>query len=94
MSSEIDPEPHSDVRIGMGGVEQPRPTAGTEAATVIGRDLAAHLERLDGPPRTHGERAAWLLSAIRTMAANDMQRLAANAVADCTADASAGTHSL
>src|SRR5207237_8712645 len=86
-------DPNLDVRVGVGGVNDPRPTAGTEAATVIARDLAAHLKRLDGPPRIHGERTARLLSAIRAVATNDMQRVAPNAVADCPAETSAGAHS-
>ena len=28
-------DPNLDVRVGVGGVKEPRPTAGTEAATVI-----------------------------------------------------------
>src|SRR5512133_20462 len=57
-------EPNLDERVvGIGCVKEPRPTAGAEAATVIARDLAAHLKRVDGPLRIDGERAARLLSA-------------------------------
>src|SRR6058998_2979717 len=48
---------------GVGCVKEPRATAGAEAATVIARGLATHLERLDGPVRIHAERAARLLPA-------------------------------
>src|SRR5262245_49361600 len=53
----------------IGCVEEPGPTARAEAATVVARDLAAQLERLDRPLRIHGERAPGLLSAIRAVAA-------------------------
>src|SRR5213080_3875638 len=78
---------------GVGCVNEPRPTAGAEAATVIARDLAAQLKRLDGPLRIHTERAARLLSAIRAMATPDMHRFTANAVADRPAETSAGAYS-
>src|SRR2546430_4010074 len=43
-------DPNLDERVvGVGCVNEPRPTAVAEAATVIARDLAAHLERLDWP---------------------------------------------
>src|SRR5438874_10096550 len=52
-------DPNLDERVaGVGCVEEPRPTEGAEATTVIARDLAAHLERLDGPVRIHTERTA------------------------------------
>src|SRR5215208_3028408 len=87
-------DPNLDVRVaGIGRVKEPRPTAGAEAATVIARDLAAHLKRLDGPVRIHGERTARLLSAIRAVAAPDMHRVTANAVADRPAETSAGAYS-
>ena len=87
-------EPNLDVRTaGIGCVEEPRPTARAEAATVIARDLAAYLERLDRPVRIHRERTARLLSAIRAVAAPDVRRLAANAVADRPAEASADANS-
>jgi len=76
-----------------GGVEDPRATAGTEAATVIARDVAAHLKRIDGPPRVHRERAARLLPTTRAVATDDVQGLTANGVADCPAETSAGTYS-
>src|SRR5258708_2403364 len=79
--------------VGVGGVKEPRPTAGAEAATVIARDLAAQLKRLDGPQRIHGERTARLLSAIRAVAAPDMDRVTANAVAARPAETSAGAYS-
>ena len=86
-------DPNLDVRVGVGGVKEPRPTAGTKAATVIACDLAAHLKRLHGPPRIHGERTAGLLSAVRAVATNDMQGVTTNAVADCPAETSAGAYS-
>src|SRR5438046_4994809 len=50
-------DPNLDERVAwVGRVEEPRPTAGAEAATVIARDLAAHLKRLHGPVRIHTER--------------------------------------
>src|SRR5919204_288115 len=83
-----------DVRAaGVGCVKDPRPAVGAEAATVIARDLAAHLKRLDGPMRIHSERTARLLSAIRAVAAPDMHRLTANAVADRPAETSARAYS-
>src|SRR5262245_17717817 len=75
--------------VGGGGVEESRPTAGTEAATVVARDLAAQLECLDGPVRVHAERTAGLLPAVRAMAAPDVQRVTADAVADRPAETSA-----
>src|SRR5919204_5957398 len=87
-------DPNLDERVaGVGCVKELRPTAGAEAATVIARDLAAHLKRLDGPLRIHTERTARLLSAIRAVAAPDMHRLTANAVADRPAETSAGAYS-
>ena len=87
-------EPDLDERVvGIGCVKEPRPAAGAEAATVIARDLAAHLKRLGGPLRIDGERAARLLSAIRAMATPDMHRVTANAVADSSAKTSAGMYS-
>src|SRR5215204_3288655 len=73
-------EPNLDERAArVARVEQPRPTAGAEAATVIARDLAAHLKRIDGPMRIHTERTARLLSASRAVAAPDMHGVPANA---------------
>src|SRR5438270_7385971 len=84
-------DPNLDERVpGIGCVKEPRPAAGAEAATVIARDLAAHLKRLDGPLRIHAERAARLLSAIRAVATPDMHRITANAVADRPGETSAG----
>src|SRR5207248_8720196 len=77
---------------GVGCGKEARPTAWAEAATVIARDLAAHLKRLDGPLRIHTERAARLLSAIRAVATSDMHRITANAVADRPAETSAGAY--
>src|SRR5205085_753426 len=58
------PDPNLDERVaGVGCVQEPRPAAGAEAATVIARDLAAHLKRLGRPQRIHSERTARLLSA-------------------------------
>jgi hypothetical protein len=76
-----------------GRVKEPRPTAGAEAATVIARDLAAQLERLDGPVRKDCKRTARLLSAIRAVATHDMHRVTANAVADRPAATTAGAYS-
>lgn len=84
--------PNLDVRVGVGGVKEPRPAAGTKAAAVVACDLAAHLERLDGPPRIHGERTAGLLPAVRAVATNDMQGVTANAEADGAAETSAGAY--
>src|SRR5262245_32879987 len=87
-------DPHRDVgAVGVGGVKEPGPTARAEAAIVIARDLAAHLERFGGPHRIHGERTAGLLSAIRAVAAPDVHRVAAHAVADRPTETSAGAHS-
>src|SRR5213080_224580 len=87
-------DPNLDERVaGVGCVKEPRPTAGAEAATVIARDLAAHLKRLDGPLRIHTERTARLLSAIRAVATPDMHRVTANAVADCPAETAASAYS-
>src|SRR5262245_2455926 len=83
-----------DVRaVGVGCVNEPRPTAGAEAATVVARNLAAQLKCLDRPVRIHGERTAGLLSAIRAVATPDMYRVTANAVADRSAQTSAGAYS-
>jgi hypothetical protein len=87
-------EPNLDEFVaGVGCVKEPRPAAGAEAATVIARDLAADLKRLDGPLRIHTERTARLLSAIRAVATPDMHRVTANAVADRPAETSAGAYS-
>src|SRR5437868_7818179 len=86
-------DPDFDERVArVARVQQPRPAAGAEAATVIARDLAAHLKRLDGPVRVHSEGTARLLSAIRAVAAPDMHRVTANAVADRPAETSAGAY--
>jgi len=88
------PEPDLDDRVGgVGRVKEPRAAAGAEAATVIARDLAADLERLDGPLRVHAERAARLLSAARAVAAPNVHGVAANAIADRPAETSARAHS-
>src|SRR5437763_15590061 len=43
-------DPNLDERVAaFGRVNDPRSTAGAEAATVVARDLAAHLERFDRP---------------------------------------------
>src|SRR6266540_3525911 len=87
-------DPNLDERVvGVGCVKEPRPTAGAEAATVIARDLAAHLKRLYGPFRIHTERTARFLSAIRAVATPDIHRVTANAVADRPAETSAGAYS-
>src|SRR6266576_6531140 len=87
-------DPDLDERVAaIGRVKEPRPTAGAEAATVIARDLAAHLERLDGPMRIHSERTARFFSATRAVATHDMHRVTANAVADRAAETSAGAYS-
>src|SRR2546430_8815423 len=86
-------DPDLDERVAaVGCVDEPRPTARAEAATVIARDLAAHLKRLGRPMRIHTERTARLLSATRAVATHDMHRLTANAVADRPAEASAGAY--
>src|SRR5262245_24590857 len=87
-------EPNLDERVaGVGRGKDARPAPRAEAATVIARDLAAQLERLDGPVRVHGERTAGLLSAIRAMAPPDVHGLTANAVADRPAETSARAYS-
>jgi hypothetical protein len=48
---------------------------------------------LDGPMPIHNERAPRLLSAIRAVAAPDVYRVTAHAVADRSAEASAGAYS-
>jgi hypothetical protein len=79
--------------IGTDWIKQSRPTVGAEAATGIARDLAAHLERLDRPMPIQDERAPGLLSAIRAVAAPDVYRITAHAVADRAAEASARAYS-
>src|SRR5258708_40332483 len=80
------PDPDLDERVpGVGCVKEPRAAVGTEAATVIARELAAQLKRLDGPLRIHSERAARLLSAIRAVTPPDRHRVTANAGADRSA---------
>jgi hypothetical protein len=87
-------DPNLDERVaGIGCVKEPRPAAGTKPATVMARDLAAHLKRVDGPVRIHTEGTAGLLSAIRAVASSDLHRVTANAVADRPAQASAGAYS-
>ena len=86
-------DPNLDERVAaVGRVKDPRPTAGAEAATVIARDLAAHLKRLGRPMRIHTERTARLLSATRAVATHDMHRVTTNAVADRPAETSAGAY--
>src|SRR5205823_12397115 len=63
------------------------------AATVIARDLAAHLKGLDRPLRIHAERTARLLSAVRAVATPDVHRVTANAVADRPAETSTAAYS-
>ena len=87
-------EPNLDERVtGTDWVKQSRPTERAEAASTIARDLTAHLKRLDGPVPIHNERATRLLSAIRAVAASDMYRVTAHAVADRPTEASAGAYS-
>jgi len=87
-------EPNLDERLtGTDRIEQSRPAAGAEAATVIARDLTGDLERLDGPLSVDGEGAAGLLSAVRAVAATDVHRLTAHAVADRAAETAAGAYS-
>src|SRR5436190_10949083 len=86
-------DPNLDERVAaVGRVKDPRPTAGAEAATVIARDVAAHLKRLDGPMRIHSERTARFFSATRAVATHDMHRVTANAVSDRPAETSAGAY--
>jgi hypothetical protein len=87
-------EPNLDERVtGTDWIEQSRPTERAEATSTVARDLTAHLKRLDGPMPIHNERAPRLLSAIRAVAASDVYRVTAHAVADRPAEASAGAHS-
>ena len=86
-------EPNLDERVaGTDRIEQSRTAARTEAASLVARDLAAHLKRLDGPLPVHGERAPGLLPAIRAVAAPDVHRVTAHAVADRPAETSAGAY--
>ena len=83
-------EPNLDERVaGVGSCRRAETHSGAEAATVIARDLAAQLERLDRPLRIHAERTAGLLSAIRAVATPDMHRVTANGVANRPAETSA-----
>jgi hypothetical protein len=87
-------EPNLDERVtGTDWIKQSRPTERAEATSTIACDLTAHLERLDGPMPIHNERASRLLSAIRAVAAPDVYRVTAHAVADRPAEASAGAYS-
>src|SRR5262245_12708323 len=78
---------------GAGCVKEPRPAAGAEGTSVVARDLAAHLKRLDRPVGIHRECTAELLSAVRAVATPDMHGVTANAVADCAAETSADAYS-
>jgi hypothetical protein len=87
-------DPDLDERVAaLGCVKDPRPAARAEAATVIARDLAADLKRLDRPQRVDSKGTAGLLSATRAVAAHDMHRVTAHAVADRAAETSAGAYS-
>jgi hypothetical protein len=87
-------EPNLDERVtGTDRIKQSRPTERTEATSAIARDLAAHLKRLDGPMPIHDERAPGLLSAIRAVAAPDVDRVTTHAVADRPAEATACAYS-
>jgi hypothetical protein len=87
-------DPNLDDPVARAGcVKEPRPTAGAEGATVIARDLAADLKRLDRPVRIHTERTAGFFSAICAVATPDMHGVTANAVADRPAETSAGAYS-
>src|SRR3954453_14629673 len=77
----------------VGCVDDPRPTPGAEAATVIARDLAADLKGLERPQRKHAERTARLLSTTRAVAKHDMRRFTADAVTNRPAKTSAGAYS-
>jgi len=86
-------EPNLDERVtGTDWIKQSRPTESAEATSVIARDLATHLKRLDGPMPIHNERASRLLSAIPAVAAPDVHGVTAHAVADRPAEASAGAY--
>jgi hypothetical protein len=87
-------EPNLDERVTeTDWVKQSRPTEGAEATSSEARDLTAHLKRVDGPMPIHDERASRLLSAIRAVAAPDVYRVSAHAVADRPAEASARAYS-
>jgi hypothetical protein len=87
-------EPNLDQRVtGTDWIKQSRPTERAEATSTVARDLTAHLKSLDGPMPIHNERAPRLLSAIRAVAAPDVYRVTAHAVADRPAEASAGAYS-
>ena len=87
-------EPNLDERVtGTDWIKQSRPTERAEAASTVARDLTGQFERLDGPMPIHDERAPRLLSAIRAVAAPDVYRFTAHAVADRPAEASAGAYS-
>jgi hypothetical protein len=86
-------EPDLDERVaGTDWIKESRPTERAEAAPTIARDLTAYLKRLDGPVPIHDERAPRLLPAIRAVAAPDVYRVTAHAVADRPAEASAGAY--
>lgn len=88
------PEPNLDEGVARTEwIKQSRPTERAEAASTIARDLTAHLKRLDRPMRIHDERAPGLLSAIRAVAAPDVHRVTAHAVADRPAETSARAYS-
>ena len=87
-------EPNLDERVtGTDWIKQSRPTERAEATSTVARDLTAHLKRLEGPMPIHDERAPRLLSAIRAVAAPDVYRVTAHAVADRPAEASSGAYS-
>jgi hypothetical protein len=87
-------KPNLDERVtGIGWIKESRPTDSAETTSVIARDLTKYLDRLDRPLPIHGERAPGLFSAIRAVAAPDVHRLTAHAVADSPAEASAGAYS-
>jgi len=87
-------KPNLDERVtGIDWIKQSRPTESAEATSVIARDLTTHLKHLDRPLPIHSERAPRLLSAIRAVAAPDVHRVTAHAVADRPAEASAGAYS-
>ena len=88
------PEPNLDERVtGIGWIQQSRPTESAEATSVIARDLATHLKRVDGPLPIDSERAPRLLSAVRAVAATDVDRVTAHRVTDRATEASAGAFS-
>ena len=70
------------------------PQRGQKLSRVVGRVLAGRLEGVQRPLAVDGVGAARPLPAVGAVAAADVERLAADRVAHCAADAAAAAHSL